>query len=120
MIRKSLVVCLVFFFAFSFSLLLLKREKENGQYQYQENVIKGQRYLYDAETPENVVIGTSLSNRLLTDSLKNLYSLSLAGLNVFDGLHIVLAKKDIPKNIYIEFNYFFKPQNKQFSSLFDS
>jgi hypothetical protein len=120
MIRKSLVVCLVVFLGYSFILLFVKKDKDAGQYQYQDNIIRGQHYLYRHDIPDAVMIGTSLSNKLPKDSLKGIYSLSFAGLNVFDGFHIILDRKTPPKTVFIETNYFFKPENKPFTSLFDS
>jgi hypothetical protein len=54
------------------------------------------------------------------DSLPGTFSLSLAGLHVFDGLHIIFEREDLPKTVFIETNMFFFPENKSFTSLFDS
>jgi hypothetical protein len=121
MIRKSLLIFIVFFGAFSLFLFLHKSEWKSAQYQSQDNVIKAQRYLYnDDTTSHGVIIGSSLTEKLLMDSLPGISNLAMGGLGVFDGLHILLKKEQLPKIVFIETNYFFKAEYESFINSFDS
>jgi hypothetical protein len=87
-----------------------------SQHQWQENVVKAQEFLYNEEISyKNVIVGSSLSNRLMMDSLPNTYNLAFDGQGVFDGLLILQHKSNLPKNIFIEMNFILRDENTQFS-----
>jgi len=87
------------------------------QNQNQDNLIKAQNYLFEQKVaPKNVVIGTSLSCHLLSDSVNQLFNLSFNGSSIFDGLDIVLKSKQKPSRIFIETNYFFISKSELLSS----
>jgi hypothetical protein len=89
------------------------------QHQWQENVVRAEKYIYDeSDTITNLIVGSSLAQRIKIDSLPQFYNLAFAGQSLFDGLEIVRHKKKLPKNIFIEINLIFKEQNKEFSAGF--
>jgi hypothetical protein len=91
-----------------------------GQYSWQNNAMKAQQYIYDDKTPPNVIIGSSLANRLNMDNLANMYNLSFAGLGIFDGLAILRTKRALPKNVFVEMNIPQREENKKFTSYINS
>ena len=93
-----------------------------SQHQWQDNVIKAQNFIYNfnSDIYPNVIVGSSLSNRLVMDSLKGYFNLSFVGLSISDGLIILNHSKNLPKNVFIEINESFKKEDKNFtSSLFN-
>lgn len=120
MIKNSLVIAIALFVSYNLFLMIYKTEKQSIQYQYQGNVIKAERYMNSKSTSCNVLIGTSLSSKIETDCMINTYSLSMPGLSLFDGLNLVLEKNKFPSRLYIESNFLSKPENTEFSSLFNS
>ena len=67
-----------------------------------------------------MIVGSSLSKRLETDSLTNFYNLSFNGLSIFDGLEILENKYRFPKNVFIEINVIVRDQNKNFNEIISS
>ena len=120
MIRKSLITCLCCFIIYSLFLVFFKEGKKTGQYQYQENIIKAERYLYAAKPYRCVMTGSSLSDKMLVDSLPGMYSLSLPGLHPLDGIHVIESGKYLPDTVFIETNFFFGPEDKSFTGHFNS
>jgi len=120
MIRKSIITCSCCFILYSLFLVFFKEDKVSGQYQYQRNIIKAEQYLYASRPYRCVMAGTSLSDRMLGDSLPGMYSLSLPGLHPMDGLCIVGAGKYFPDTVFIETNFFFGPEDKSFTGHFNS
>lgn len=90
----------------------------NSQHIWQENINNAQRYLYNDSTT-NVIVGSSLSNRLIMDSLPGIYNLSLQGQNIYDGLAVIFQKKSMPDRVFIEMNIVLGVENQTFTrSLF--
>lgn len=115
MIKPSIIITIVFFALYS---LWIHFNLNIGasQNQWQDNTIKAQRYIYNNAVSENVIIGTSLTNKLVMDSLPEFENLSLSGESIYDGLNIVCLKKTLPKNLYIEMNFALKNENEEFKS----
>jgi hypothetical protein len=87
------------------------------QHQWQRNLIKAQRYVYGADgNAHNVIIGSSLSERLVTEKLPNTYNLAFTGLGLFDGLTVILRSKQVPRNVYVEMNLVLRGEDKQFKA----
>ncbi|MDO6435416.1 hypothetical protein Q4E93_32670 [Flavitalea sp. BT771] len=120
MIRKSIITCVGCFVVYNLFLFVSRGEKKTGQYQYQENIIKAERYLYAAKPYRCVMTGSSLSDKMLVDSLPGMYSLSLPGLHPLDGIRIIESGKYFPDTVFIETNFFFGPEDKSFTGHFDS
>ncbi|WP_440134525.1 hypothetical protein [Chitinophaga sancti] len=120
MIRYSLITFIVLFAGFNIYLRVKKQEYSTYQYQYQLNVIEGQKYIFGKRAPESVLLGTSLSALMPTDSLNGLYKLAMPGLSTADGRNIVMKRNSYPHRIFIEINFFNKPADEAYTSLFSS
>jgi hypothetical protein len=106
MIAKSIGITLLLFVIYSV-LLHSNVVKNNmqGQDQWQANTIKAQEYLYAPTVPDNVIVGSSLSCRILSDSLPgDFYNLSFGGQSIFDGLEVLMHRPQFPKRVFIEMN----------------
>jgi hypothetical protein len=114
MIKKSLFAALMFLILHA--LVVHFSGIGNSQHIWQDNINKAQRYIYSKDTLMDVIVGSSLSNRLIMDSLPGLYNLSLQGQNVYDGLAIIFRKEQLPKTIYLEMNIVLGKENKTFTS----
>jgi len=116
MIRKTILVFVVLFAVYTV-ILMLNPKASVGQHQWQDNVIKGEKYIYNkTDSNYNVITGSSLACRVRTNKLTNFYNLSFAGQSVFDGLEIIKNSKVLPKTIFIETNIIFVAPNKEFTS----
>lgn len=106
MIVRSVIAALVFLVGYSLLLPVLRhRVKPAAQHQWQENMVKAETYLYEEGQAPYVIVGSSLSCRLQADKLPaGFYNLSFAGLSLFDGLLVVLQKKQKPKIVFVELN----------------
>ncbi len=120
MIKKSLLTFAFLFVIYNIFLFFNKVAWHSTQSQFQGSVIKSDRYIDDPNTPQAVVVGTSLSSMIVDDSIPGLYNLSMPGMALFDGCHILFKRKTIPPAVFIEVNYFYKDENKSFTSSFDS
>jgi hypothetical protein len=116
MIKKTIFVFLVIFVLYSL-FIALKPKLGSSQHQWQDNIIKAQKFAYDdTDTIENVIIGTSLSCRLIMDSLPSFYNLSFSGQSIFDGLKIIKNKNVFPKNVFIETNLIMRGESLDFTN----
>ncbi len=84
-------------------------------HQWQDNVIKAQQFMY-AERSDTVMVGTSLSARIIRDSIPFVQSVSFGGCAVEDGLKIILAKGDFPKYVLVETNLLLREGNAELVS----
>ena len=115
MIKKTLISFFVFSTLYAI-MVYFYPNKGIGTHQWQENQIKVQRYLYE-HTNDTVIVGTSLSARLLPDSFPMVTSCSFSACVVEDGLRVVLSKKKAPHMVLIESNYFLRPSNGELVNL---
>jgi hypothetical protein len=116
MIIKTFLTFLTFFTSYSL-LFVLNPKLGSSQHQWQDNIIKAQKFIYnDTSTIENVIIGSSLSTRLIMDSLPNFYNLSFSGQSLFDGLSILKNKNTFPKNVFIETNVIMRDESVDFTN----
>lgn len=80
-----------------------------SQNQNQSNYIKAEQYLYETPASRPVtVVGTSLSARLVMDSLQAFSNLSFGGLSLLDGLAIIAKSRHLPDVILVETNFYWK------------
>jgi hypothetical protein len=87
----------------------------------QTRSIQVEIFLYNTDiSNKNVILGSSLANRIIIDSVKNTYSLALGALGVFDGLYILSLKKEIPKLLFIEMNFIPIEPNDNFKNKFSN
>jgi len=80
-------------------------------------MVRAQDFIYsDDYLPDNVIVGSSLSRRLVMDRLPNTYNLSFDGLSIFDGLKILTHASKFPKHLFIEMNVVLRPESSEFTS----
>ncbi len=116
MILKSIIVSILLLGSYSIFLSHHKFYRQQSQHQWQDNVVKGQEYIYSAHKEDlKVIAGSSLSARLVMDSMPPEFcNLSFGGQSMFDGLSIVLNSSPKPKQVYIEMNMIKKEGNPAF------
>ena len=114
MIKKS-ILCFAVLFGLHLSIVLLNPTMGMATHQWQDNVIKAQQFIY-AEESDTVMVGTSLSARIIRDSIPTVRSVSFGGCAVEDGLKIILSKGNFPKYILAETNLFFLDGNPELVS----
>jgi len=120
MIKGSLITAFIIFASYNVFVFFVKEDISHAQYNYQENVIKADKYLFNKTVPHAIILGSSLSGRIVPDSLPGIYNLALYGMGPFDGANILLKKDAIPAIILIETNLFYKPANENFKKSFDN
>lgn len=120
MIRNTILIALLLFLFYSL-LLLLFPGISSSQHQNQDNIIKAQKYIYGFPgSHDYVIVGSSLSTRLVKDSLPGYFDLSFGGLSIFDGLQIIQKVAEKPKVVFIEMNILQRDTTEAFlSSLFN-
>ncbi|UFH54597.1 hypothetical protein [Spirosoma sp. KNUC1025] len=79
---------------------------------WQTNLIKAQTFVYNPDAFENIIVGSSLSANV---NITGCYNLSLYGLSIYDGLHVISQTNHRIKNIFIETNFMLKDENKEFN-----
>jgi hypothetical protein len=117
MIRKAFIVSLILLA--THAVLVNIKPNPKSQYPFQENAVKAQSFIYE-EDKENIIIGSSLSNRMIMNELPGIYNLSFTGLGIFDGLQIISYHEIVPKNIFIEINIIQREENANFLSHINS
>lgn len=114
MIKRS-ILCFAVLFGIHLVIVLLNPMVGMATHQWQDNVIKAQQFIY-AEKSDTVMVGTSLSARIIRDSIPTVKSVSFGGCAVEDGLRIILSKGDLPRFILAETNLFFLDGNPELVS----
>jgi len=118
MIKKTLLFSLILLIGWSYYLKM--KPISVSQNQWQDNIVSAERYLFDIDTLDNLIVGTSLALRIRMDSLPNFYNLSFGGQSIFDGLLILRNKKRVPKNVFIEINLITGGENHNFKKVMSS
>lgn len=117
MVKKSLLVTLASVLLYSMVLEILPDKLNTKQHLWNYNVIKAQQYLYETDdvSHRNVIVGSSLSARLVMDSLPSNYvNLAFGGQSLFDGLRIIERRSEKPQAVFIEMNSVLRGQNESF------
>ena len=111
MIKKSILVCAVLLCLHA---AWVARFPDRGMptHQFQDNVVKVQRFLY-AESPY-ALVGTSLSARILKDSIPEVASIAFGGSSVKNGLRLVLFKPEAPRVLFVETNLLLRESDAGF------
>lgn len=117
MIRKSLLTALTLLVLHA--LFVYFSPVSSSQYALQRNTIKAQQFIY-GDAHENIIIGSSLSNRLVMDSLQGMSNLSFSGMGIFDGLSILNQSDVVPHIVFIETNIMSRSENENFTSYINS
>ncbi|GAB6007537.1 hypothetical protein [Dysgonomonas reticulitermitis] len=117
MIKKTLLGCLLLLSIHFYVREIYKPHVIQSQSQWQDNQILAQGYLYsNTDSIENLLIGSSMTLRLIMDSLPNFYRLSFGGEAPRQGLGLVVYKGTYPKRVFIEINTLIKETNDNFSN----
>ena len=106
MIRKSLL-CFVILFGLHCLLVFRCPASGTATHRWQSNVIKTQQFLY-APDIDTAMVGTSLSAKIISDSIPSVHSLSFSGCSVEDGLRIISKKEHLPRLVLVETNLFLR------------
>lgn len=106
MIKKALLSFFIIFMTYTIiATYVVDRHKFVSEHQWQDNQIKAQQYLYsNTDSIKNIIVGSSLADRLILGYLPNTYNLSMGGLGIFDGLETIKKKGIYPKTVFIEMN----------------
>lgn len=120
MIKKTIIISVILFSSYSiFVAFFAPKWWSVSQHQWQTNIINAQEYIYNdrKDTIINIIVGSSLSTRLVMNKLPHTYNLSFGGQSILDGLNILCNFKDnkLPKNIYIETNFILRGEDKNFT-----
>ena len=115
MVQKSIITGFIIFLVYALFISNYKTYS-SSQNQNQDNLVKAQQYMFANNVPENVIVGTSLSCHLHTDSLKNFYNLSFNGSSIYDGLNVILKGNKLPEKVFIETNLYLNNKSEQLSS----
>ncbi|MGB7159048.1 MAG: hypothetical protein WBD40_13350 [Tepidisphaeraceae bacterium] len=105
-ILKSLAVCLVLLGAWHLTVKRLPAKYRAGGEagsQVEQNVMRGEAFVYAQAKPRVVVVGSSIANRL-RDLPRDWYNLSFNGGSAFTGLEMMLRANKIPDVVLIETN----------------
>ena len=115
MIRKSFLVAAILLLFHMLYIRVSRYPDYLSQHQWQGNVIKAQKYLY-GKNVKYIIVGSSLSNLLLKDSLPEFANLAFAGQSIYDGFEIVKRKSIQPAFLFIETNFVLREPNEKFVS----
>ena len=114
MIKKS-IFCFVILAVLHLCFVYFNPSIGMATHQWQDNVIKAQQFMY-AENSDTVMVGTSLSGRIIRDSIPFVKSVSFGGCAVEDGLKIILSKGEVPKYVLVETNLLLREGNAELVS----
>ena len=111
MIKKSIICFLILFIIHA---LFVKIFPNIGMAtnQRQDNILKAQQAFY-AEDMNMAIVGTSLANRIIRDSIPNIQSLAFVGCSVEDGLQILRNRRKVPKYVFVEINLILRGGRKE-------
>ncbi len=119
MIKKTIFTFLILSISYGLFVQISKPKWLVIQHQWQDNMLKAQSFLFDENRCiENVIVGSSLSDRLIFNDIPGTFNLSFSGLSIFDGLFILQKTELFPKRIFIEINVILKPASKEFIASF--
>jgi len=117
MIKKSLMVASLLLLVHALVSPAMRRETPAPQDQWQGNLIRAQRFIYRQGPPvQAVIVGSSLSCRLVESNLAGIHVLAFNGLSVFDGLNILTRMENPPKHVFVEMNTALRAADPGFAS----
>ena len=121
MIKRTILTTIILFVSYTLFVIYAPKWWYASQNQWQNNLIKAQKFIYNQnDSIQNLIIGSSLSSRLIYENLPNTYNLSFVGQSIFDGLKLVVNKPTPPKNIFIEMNFVLRPESVDFTNSINS
>jgi hypothetical protein len=110
MIRKSIFIAAFLFISYELFLRKADITWDTSQNDKSANIISTQNFLYNYSAQEmsedTVIIGTSVSRKLITDSMgKHFISLAFNASNAYDGLELLKLSGKKPACLLVETNY---------------
>lgn len=122
MIKKSFLMAVVLFFA-HLCIVIALPDAGGSMGQKDSNIVIVQRFLYTSKRYKYVCVGSSMAEKIISDSIPDFYNLGLLGSCALDGLHYVSMKPDdaLPDIVYVEINNAHSNAfNTSLLSIFDS
>ncbi len=118
MIKKVLLITVTLFISYAIFIALKPIDYGVSQHQWQDNIVKAQKLIFNKQIKYNyIIVGSSLSCRLIKDSLpQKTYNLAFGGLSVYDGMSLLVSHKLWPKYVLIETNLIMRSEDKIFTS----
>src|SRR5690606_24495509 len=117
MIRKSLLTA--FILLLLHALVVYIYPVSSTQYSSQENTIKAQQFIYGG-AHKDIIIGSSLSNRLVMDSRRVCINECSSGDSIVDGLRIFIYSGLTLRRVFIESNIISRCEKVCFTSYVNS
>lgn len=112
MIQKTLLITTLSLTLYSALIYWFGHDiSRTGQTVAQRNLVKAEEYRYEAaEQFDTLIVGSSMSERIPTDSLaSSCYNLAMAGLSSQAGLKLIRESGHWPRLIYVEMNTLLTP-----------
>lgn len=119
MAKRALLITFILLLGYSgFVYLFQEKILRTGQNQYDRNIVTAEEFLYErGQKAEVVILGSSMSSRLVMDSLPgNYFCLGLSGMGVADGIALVHKSLRKPKVVLIEMNVILRDVNSNFET----
>ncbi|WP_254563562.1 hypothetical protein [Oscillatoria sp. HE19RPO] len=103
---SPLIICLLFLMAYQLLIWVNLIPPSSGISQRQENIIKGQRYLYQKNRPNSIVIiGSSITGGIKAQNIGyQVTNIAMAGSNSKTGLELIKLNSTLPSLLLIEIN----------------
>ena len=122
MVKKIVIVFLILSILYTLLIVFVNPVRWSFiQDMGQDNTLKAQNFLFSSKDDYNkIIVGSSLAERILTDSLPQTVNLAFGGESIYDGIAIVKAKKKYPRFLLIETNMVMRPVNSNFTSQFSN
>lgn len=111
MIKKSFI-CFIIIFIVHAIFVKLFPDIGMATNQRQDNILKAQQAFY-ANHLDLAIVGTSLANRIIRDSIPDIQSLAFVGCSVEDGLQILRSRHEAPKYVFVEINLLLRGGKKE-------
>jgi hypothetical protein len=118
MIKKTLLSTL--FLLICWGLFLRWQPFSLSKHEWQENVISAEKFMFDLDSVDHLIVGSSLARRIKVEGVPDYCNLSLSGQSVFDGLNILRNKKKLPKKVFIEINVMVRDENSNYKEIVSS
>lgn len=115
MIKKSLLIALAFLILHAIE--VKAKPMPISQHLWQDNLIKAEHFIYKANPPSDVIVGSSLSTKIKMSMLPGVGNIAFVGQSIYEGLDILSHQKYLPKNVFIEINIVFRKENERFTSM---
>jgi hypothetical protein len=103
---SPVIICLFFLTAYQLLIWVNLIPPSNGISQRQENIIKGQRYLYQKNQQNSIVlIGSSITGAIRVKNIGDQFTnIAMAGSNSKTGLELIKLNSTLPSLLLIEIN----------------